>query len=92
MGKTEERLDNEECIRRLKRWFILGAGVAETLWPAGERRTYHVRKYGGYRLGELATDCEDCPLHGVGDDELDQLCRAVTPEPYAAVAPGLAGH
>jgi len=78
MGKTDGRLENEECIRRLKRWFIMGANSAvEACWAdSAIKRSDHI-KYGSSRLHQLATDYEPCPLHGVGDDELNALCESV---------------
>ena len=76
MGKTEDRLENSECIRRLKRWFVAGANpVVEASWPEDKKRLHHVWHYGGNRLKELATDYVPSPLYGVEDDELDALCR-----------------
>ena len=77
MGITEERVEPQECIRRLKRWFI-GWTVAfnEASWPEDEQRTRHL-KYGGRRMHELASDSELNPLHGIPDDELDDWCRSV---------------
>ena len=53
-----ERMDPEECKRRLKRWFILGNDPATpTLesnpWEAGRYRSSHVQRFGGYRLHAL---------------------------------------
>ena len=84
MGKTHDRLENTECVRRLKRWFLGGANYAnESRWPVGERRSYHVIRYGGPRLQELATDRLDSPLYGVDDSELDALCEYVSAAPAA---------
>ena len=71
-------MDPLECKRRLKRWFIGGANrVVEEGFLEGQERTCH-RDYGGYRLHELGSECEDSALYGVGDEELNDLCAAVT--------------
>ena len=71
MGITEERVEPQECIHRLKRWFIAGAErFNKDSWPVAERRTRHL-KYGGHRMHELASDSEFNPLRGVPDAELD---------------------
>ena len=77
-GTINERLDPEECIRRLKRWFIGGAnGFNENRWPDAEKRSCHLR-YGEARLWQLASGEQELnPLYGVGDDQLDELCTAV---------------
>ena len=78
IGVTDEPLADEECIRRLKRWFICGGNrVVERNFLEGKRRTCHL-KYGGPRLAELASDCEDAALFGVPDDELNDMCADVT--------------
>ena len=77
MGITEERVEPQECIRRLKRWFIGGAErFISDKWPVAERRTCHL-KYGGHRMHELASDSELNPLRDVPDAELDEWCRTI---------------
>ena len=78
MGTTADSLTMEECKRRLKRWFIMGAEpLVEAKWDSTQTRTEHL-KYGGYRLRELATDCDtgtDWRLWT--DDDLDHQCSQI---------------
>ena len=66
----------EECRRRLKRWFIMGANTeVEKTFDADTKRSAHL-EYGGYRLRDLASDsCVDTGLYGAPDEELDRLCE-----------------
>ena len=84
MGKTGERLDERECILRLKRWFIAGANaVNEDEWRRKDNarmRTEGHMKYGKRRLQELASDnSERNPLYGVLEDELDHWMTTIVP-------------
>ncbi len=78
MGTTDERLDGEECIRRLKRWYIGGAiAYNEGTWPVAQKRTSHL-KYGGYRLSELASDNPVGNFFAaLTDAELDEWCSEI---------------
>ena len=71
-----EQLSHEECIRRLKIWFVQGAnpGVIKK-WPADKQRTSHIFNTGGRRLQEFATGGELNPLSGFSDAELDDFCK-----------------
>ena len=75
MGKTADRLPEDECQRRLKCWFILGnRPETEVKWPADQQRAGHMN-YGGRRLAELSSDV-------FGDwstDDLNDMCRNVAP-------------
>ena len=84
-------MDPEECKRHLKRWFILGNDPATpTLesnpWEAGRYRSSHRQRFGGTRLRELASDNEECMLHGVNDEMLDLMCASVAREEWEALA------
>ena len=76
-------ISHAECIRRLKCWFILGNdAAAPTLpsmpWPEGKYRSYHVKRFGGCKLCQLASDNTDCILHGASDEVLDHMCDDIT--------------
>ena len=83
IGTTEEgQLNETECVRCLKRWYIGGGNaVVEDSLPDGEYRTYHVFHSGGRRLKDLATACIASVLFGVTDEELDALCRHTDESP-----------
>ena len=91
-GRNRERLDERECILRLKRWFIAGANaVNEDEWRRKDNarmRTAGHMKYGKRRLQELASDnSENNPLYGVSEDELDHWTRTIVPAPALTPAP-----
>ena len=78
-GASDDPLTEQECVRRLKRWFIGGAwAMIENTFREGEKRTCHL-EYGGRRLNELASDDPNGLFFGWPDAELDDMCRAVTP-------------
>ena len=91
MGKTAERLSEEECILRLKRWFIGGTNSAnEVAWHGDATRTCHLRYGGGRQLRALASDDPESAFVGVDEEELDEMCAQLgIDDPEAA--PGLAG-
>ena len=91
MGKTAERLSEEECILRLKRWFIAGTNRAnEEAWRGGEMRTRHLAYGGRPQLRALATGDPESVLAGVDENELDEMCTHLGIGDTEA-APGLAG-
>ena len=71
-GTRGSPLTRDECMRRLKRWFIVGGSLMENAWPAGQRRACHI-KYGGARLREFASDGGHA-FARLSDAELDQAC------------------
>ena len=77
LGTVEAtRMTNDECMRRLKRWFITGNQPAlEETWPADRQRDWHIHHCGGYRLQEFASD--NPTWASVSDDDLDMMCLAV---------------
>ena len=77
LGTVEStRMTNDECMRRLKRWFITGNQSAlEETWPADRQRDSHVNHCGGYRLKEFASDSP--AWLNVCDADLDMMCTAV---------------
>ena len=75
-GTGKVQLDKNECIRRLKRWFVVGnhPHSEERYDPAWERRD-HVG-LGGGRLIDYSSD--GGLLSDVCDDDLNMMCAAVT--------------
>ena len=76
-GRGKVQLDQNECIRRLKRWFVVGnMPSSEKRYSPATRRTEHVNSGGG-RLAEYRSDggllCEIC------DDDLNIMCATVPP-------------
>ena len=70
------RLSNEECMRRLKRWFITGNQPAmEATWPADRQRTMHTNRCGGYRLKDFASTTP--AWQHVTDEDLNEMCAAI---------------
>ena len=77
-----EGLPPNECVRRLKNWYILGndpatPGLASNPWTAGRYRSSHVFKFGGYRLRDLASDNKALVTHDATDEELDAMCTII---------------
>ena len=69
-------LSNEECMRRLKRWFITGNQPAmEATWPADRQRLMHQKSCGGYRLKDFASSTPE--WQHVTDEDLNEMCAAI---------------
>ena len=77
LGTVEAtRMTNDECMRRLKRWFITGNQLTmEATWPADRQRDSHIYICGGRRLNEFASDTDI--WRTVSDDDLNMMCSAI---------------
>ena len=76
-GRGKVQLDQNECIRRLKRWFVVGnMPSSEERYRPHMRRTDHV-SLGGGRLADYSSD--GGLLYDICDDDLNIMCAAVPP-------------
>ena len=55
-------------------------------WQKGRYRSWHVRRYGGERLRELASDNKELLTYGCTHEQLDHMCRDVGREEWMAEA------
>ena len=71
-GTGRVQLDKNECIRRLKRWFVVGnTPTSESLYRPDVQRTDHV-SLGGRRLNDYRSD--GGILADICDDDLNLMC------------------
>ena len=68
------RLTPDECMRRLKRWYIT-AKHKEHEWPPETARDAHVRGWGGRRLQAFASSLDPWP--SLTDDNLNEMVMQV---------------
>ena len=73
-GTGDTRLTPEECMRRLKRWYITAKHV-EHGWAPETSRDIHVKEWGGRRLKNLASSVDPWP--SLTDDNLDEMVMQV---------------
>ena len=75
IGKVQ--LDQNECIRRLKRWFVVGnmPSSEERYNPLMQRRDH--LGLGGGRLTDYSSD--GGLLYDICGDDLNTMCAAVPP-------------
>ena len=76
MGKTEDKLDENEVIRRLEIWFLAGNDPVTASfykWPTGAFHTCHLN-YGGYRLWKLGSSVPSL-FDEFTDADLDAACE-----------------
>ena len=70
------RLTPDECMRRLKRWYLT-APHKEHEWPPESARDAHVRGWGGRRLQDFASNLDPWP--SLSDANLDDMVIQVEP-------------
>ena len=68
-----DRISHEECIRRLKRWYVMGYFGAKS-WPDTELRTKHIG-CAGPRCQNFASEIVE--WNDVSDADLDEMVRRV---------------
>ena len=79
---TRTRITEEECRWCLKCWFIMGNDsrtptLPSNPWEEGKYRSYHVKRYGGYKLSDFRSDDPSSICYGLSEAELDVVCECV---------------